>query len=103
VVHRMLHVLLDCFINLTQERVEKLISTVGHLVTSIIAVFELMTPRHYQIFRNSLMEGKVGDIGLDVSAHWALVGRQLLLWCHVTVEGYHVTLERLSCDLIQFL
>ena len=78
-VHLTLHVLLDCFINISHQ--EKMANTVGYLVSAIIAVFELMTPKHYQIFRNSLLEDKVGDIALDVShapLSWCVIDNEVL-------------------------
>lgn len=60
-----LHVLLDCFVNLS-DRMEKYASTVGHCVAVIMAVFELMSPKHYNVLRNSLLQGMVQNINLEV-------------------------------------
>ena len=60
-----LHVLLDCFVNLS-DRMDKHANSVGHCVAVIMATFELMSPKHYHVLRNSLLHGVVTNINLEV-------------------------------------
>ena len=64
-VQTVLHVLLECFMELC-DRMDKYANTIGHCVSVIMALFELMVPKHYHILRNSLQQGKIPDINLEV-------------------------------------
>lgn len=64
-VKTVLHVLLECFMELC-DRMEKYSNTVGHCVSVIMALFELMAPRHYHLLRNSLHSGEIPNIDLEV-------------------------------------
>ena len=66
-VQTVLHVLLECFVKLS-ERMEKYAQTVGHCVSVIMALFELMMPLHYHVLRNSLQQGTIPGIDLEVSS-----------------------------------
>ena len=64
-VQTVLHVLLESFVNLS-ERMEKYSNTVGHCVSVIMALFELMAPKHYHLLRNGLVQGNIPNINLEV-------------------------------------
>lgn len=64
-VQTVLHILLDCFVNLS-DRMEKYSNTIGHCVSVIMALFELMAPKHYHVLRNSLLHGHIPNINLEV-------------------------------------
>ena len=68
-----LHVLLDCFVNLS-DRMEKHSNTVGLCVSVIMALFELMAPKHYNVLRNSLLHDKIPNINLEVRGVGMMVG-----------------------------
>lgn len=63
-VQTVLHVLLECFVNLS-ERIEKHTNTVGYCVSVIMAMFELMAPKHYHLLRNGLASGQIPNIDLE--------------------------------------
>lgn len=64
-VQTVLHVLLECFMELC-DRMEKYTNTIGHCVSVIMSLFELMAPKHYHLLRNSLHQEKIPNINLEV-------------------------------------
>ena len=89
-VQTVLHVLLECFVNLS-ERIEKHANTVGYCVSVIMAMFELMAPKHYHLLRNGLASGQIPNIDLEVGS-WS--GREdkgaLFSVCSVGVHFVHL-------------
>lgn len=63
-VHSVLHILLESFVSLS-ERMDKYGNIVGHCVSVIMALFELMAPKHYNQLRNSLVQGNIPNINLE--------------------------------------
>ena len=76
-VQSVLHVLLECFTNLT-DRTEKHSVAMGHCVSVMMGLFELMMPRHYQELRKSLLGSAIPgvDLGVRSCTHMGREGKR---------------------------
>jgi hypothetical protein len=102
----MLHVLFKCFMELTTGAKKEKVSLVGHCVANMLALLELMSPRHYQVLRASFKTASDLEefILHTFTAFCELVALDLYNndWTILKLQGNYVVL-RASTQLSQIL